>query len=72
MAARRVAPGSAEYDVKVLLSRNCHGFDDDVDLDLLLPSIIHGNRTKARDKAQTRRSFSQLGLSLLQSFLGKL
>lgn len=72
IAARPVAPGSAEYDIKVLLSSNCHGFDDDVDLDLLLPSIIHRNRIKARIRAQVKRSFSQLDVSLLQSFLGKL
>ena len=38
----------------------------------LLPSIIHRNRTRARIKAQAQRSFFQLTLELLQSFLQKL
>ena len=38
--AQPVEAGSAEYDLKVLLSDNCHGLADDVDLGFLLPSII--------------------------------
>jgi hypothetical protein len=70
--ARPGETGSAEYDLNVLLSNNCHSFAEDVDVDLLLASIIHRNRIKARIRAQAKRSFSLLTPESLQSFVQKL
>ena len=46
--------------------------DEDVDLDVLLPSVIYRNRARALIRAQTRRSFLQLAAGLLQRIVRKL